>query len=158
MIEKIGIKTTMKELVAYKTLPLGADDVLECAKFSGEVYKEGARPHDPTTILFYDPKDAPSCRKEILIPIDAVVDGLETKQMPEIRVAFIVFSGTHNPIEFYYERLYEYIEEQGLKPGSEMCSFEAVYQPDEFNLSYGSFIDEDNPETWKTEIMVPVEE
>jgi len=93
-----------------------------------------------------------------LIPIDTAVDGLETKQMPEIRVAFIVFSGTHNPIGFYYERLYEYIEEQGLKPGSEMCSFEAVYQPDEFNLSYGSFIDEDNPETWKTEIMVPVVE
>ena len=158
MIEKIGIKTTMRELVAYKTLPLGADDVLECAKFSGEVYKAGASPRDPTTILFYDHKDDPGCRKEVLIPIDAAVDGLETKQMPEIRVAFIVFSGTHNPIEFYYERLYEYIEEQGLKMGSEICSFEAVYQPDEFNLSYGSFIDEDNPETWKTEIMVPVVE
>jgi len=65
MIDKIGIKTTMKELVAYKTLPLGADDVLECAKFSGEVYKAGASPRDPTTILFYDHKDDPGCRKEV---------------------------------------------------------------------------------------------
>jgi effector-binding domain-containing protein len=158
MIDKIGIKTTMKELVAYKVLPPGSDDVLECAKFSGEVYKAGARPHDPTIILFYDPKDAPGCRKEVLIPVDVDVDGLDTKQMPEIRVAFIVFSGTYNPIEFYYEKLYEYIEQQGLKPSSEVCSLEAVYQPDEFNLSYGSLIDEDNPETWRTEIMVPVVE
>lgn len=157
MIDKIGIKTTLEELVAYKVLPPGSDDVLECAKFSGEVYKAGATPHDPTMILFYDSKDDPGCRKEVLIPIDAAVDGLDTKQMPVIRVAFIVYSGTHNPIEFYYDKIYEYIAEQGLKPSSEMCSFEAVYQPDEFNLSYGSLIDEDNPETWRTEIMVPLE-
>lgn len=157
MIDKIGIKTTLEELVAYKVLPPGSDDVLECAKFSGEVYKAGATPHDPTMILFYDPKDDPGCRKEVLIPIDTEVDDLDTKQMPVIRVAFIVYSGTHKPIEFYYDKIYEYIAKQGLKPSSEMCSFEAVYQPDEFNLSYGSLIDEDNPETWRTEIMVPVE-
>ncbi len=157
MIDKIGVKTTLEELVAYKVLPPGSDDVLECAKFSGEVYKAGATPHDPPLILFYGQKDDPSCRKEVLIPVDAAADGLDTKQMPVIRVAFIVFSGTHNPIEFYYEKLNEYIKAQGLKLSSEMCSLEAVYQPDEFNLSYGSLIDEDNPETWRTEIMVPVE-
>ena len=157
MIDKIGVKTTLEELVAYKVLPPGSDDVLECAKFSGEVYKAGATPHDPTMILFYDQKDDPVCRKEVLIPIEAAADGLDTKQMPVIRVAFIVYSGTHNPIEFYYGKLNEYIEAQGLKPSLEMCSLEAVYQPDEFNLSYGSLIDEDNPETWRTEIMIPVE-
>jgi len=69
-----------------------------------------------------------------------------------------VFIGTANPVEYYYEKLYTYIEEQGLKPGTEMCSVEAVYQPDEYGLSYGSFIDEDTPEHWKTEIMIPVKE
>ena len=157
MINKIGVKTTIKEMVAFKVLPPGADDVIEGAKFSGEVYKAGATPHDPTMVLYYDAKDAPGCRKELMIPIDAKVEGLDTKQMPVLRVAFIVFSGTYNPIEFYYEKLNEYIEMQGLKKTSDMCSLEATYQPDEFNLSYGSFIDEDNPETWKTEIMIPVE-
>ena len=157
MIDKIGVKTTVKELVAFKVLPAGADDVIEGARFSGEVYKAGATPHDPTMVLYYDPKDTPDCRKEIMIPIDSADNGLETKQMPELRVAFIVFSGTHNPIEFYYDKLNEYIEKNGLKLSSALCSLEATYQPDEFNLSYGSFIDEDNPETWKTEIMVPVE-
>jgi effector-binding domain-containing protein len=157
MIDKIGVKTTIKELVAFKVLPPGADDVIEGAKFSGEVYKAGATPHDPTMVLYYDPKDSPGCRKEVMIPIDSAVSGLDTKQMPVIRVAFIVFSGAHNPIEFYYGKLNEYIEKNGLKLGSEMCSIEATYQPDEFNLSYGDLIDEDNPETWRTEIMVPVE-
>ena len=157
MIDKIGVKTTIDELVAYKVLPPGADDVIEGAKFSGEVYKAGATPHDPTMVLYYDPRDTPGCRKEIMIPIDSAVSGLETKQMPVLRVAFIVFSGTHNPIEFYYEKLNEYIEVNGLKVTSGLCTIEATFQPDEFNLSYGSFIDEDNPETWKTEIMVPVE-
>ena len=35
MIDKIGLKTTMKELVAYKTLKPGENEVVECAKLSG---------------------------------------------------------------------------------------------------------------------------
>ncbi len=156
MIDKIGIKTTIPELVAYKELPPGADDIIESAKFSGEVHKAGARPHDPTMVFYYGNKDDPSCKKEIMIPIDAKGEGLETKMMPEIRVGFIVFSGTYNPVEYYYEKLMEYIEAEGLKPLG-TCTVEATFQPDEFNLSYGSFIDEDNPETWKTEIMIQIE-
>jgi hypothetical protein len=37
------------------------------------------------------------------------------------------------------------------------CSIEAIYQPDQYGLSYGSFIDEDAQETWTTEILIPVE-
>ncbi len=157
MIEKIGIKTTIPELVAYKVLSPGANDILEGAKFNGEVHKMGVKSHDPTMVLFYDPKDNLECRKEVWIPIDKAVEGLDTKQMPKIKAGFILFSGTNKPVEYYYEKLYEYIEEQGLTPRSDICSIEAVFQPDEFNLSFGSFIDEDNPETWKTEIMIPVE-
>jgi effector-binding domain-containing protein len=158
MIDKIGIKTTVKELVAYKILAPGADDVMETARFNGQVHKAGGRPKDPIMVLYHDPKDDPGCKKEVLIPIDEKVDGLDIKEMDEMKVAFLLYNGSHHPIEYYYEKLNEYIKEQGLKPASDMCSIEAVYQPDEFNLSYGSFIDEDNPETWKTEIMIPIAE
>jgi effector-binding domain-containing protein len=158
MIDKIGVKTTIRELVAYRVLKLGENEVTECARLNSELYRKGARPKDPTMVLFYDPKDEPGCRREVLIPVDREVEGVDTKMMPEIKVAFLVFIGTENPVEYYYEKLYEYIEEQGLKPGTEMCSIEAVYQPNEYGLSYGSLIDEDTPEHWRTEIMIPVEE
>ena len=74
------------------------------------------------------------------------------------KVAFLVFIGVDKPIQYYYNELYKYIESRGLKPASEIFSLEAIYQPDEFKLSYGSFINEDNPEHWRTEIMIPVEE
>jgi effector-binding domain-containing protein len=158
MIDKIGVKTTIRELVAYRMLKPGEDEVTECARLNSELYTKGARPKDPTMVLFYDHKDEPGCRREVLIPVDREVEGVYTKMMPEIKVAFLVFIGTANPVEYYYGKLYEYIEGQGLKPGAMMCSVEAVYQPDEYGLSYGSFIDEDTPEHWRTEIMIPVEE
>ena len=158
MIDKIGVKTTVSELVAYKTLKTGESEVVEVAKLNKELYEKGARPRDPTMVLFYDPKDEPGCRREVIIPIDREVGGVDTKMMPEIKVAFLVFIGTSRPVESYYEELYRYIEERGLKPASDMCSIEAVYQPAEYGLSYGSFIDEDTPEHWSTEIMIPVVE
>ena len=157
MIDKIGVKTTIRELVAYRELKPGENEVAECAKLNGVLYKKDARPRDPSMVLFYDPKDAPECRREVLIPVEREVEGVDTKMMPEIKVAFLVFMGTYNPVSYYYEKLYDYIEEQGLKTSSEMCSIEAVYQPKEYGLSYGSFIDEDTPEHWRTEIMIPVE-
>jgi effector-binding domain-containing protein len=158
MIDKIGVKTIIRELVAYKTLKSGESEVMECAKLNRVLYERGAKPKDPTMVLFYDPKDEPGCRREVLIPIDREVDGVDTKMMPEIKVAFLVFKGTDRSVEEYYEDLYRYIEERGLKPSHEMCSIEAVYQPAEYGLSYGSFIDEDTSEHWSTEIMIPVGE
>ena len=158
MIDKIGLKTTIKELVAYRKIEPGKNEVVESAKLSGELHKLGARPGDPNMVLYYDPKDDPGCRREVLIPINKEVEGVDTKMMPVMKVAFLVFIGTDQPVEYYYEALYKYIDAEGLKPASAMCSVEAVFQPDEFNLSYGSFIDEDNAEHWRTEIMIPVEE
>jgi len=157
MIEKMGVKTNIRELVAYRELKPGENEVTECAKLNGTLYQKGAHPRDPSMVLYYDPKGEPGCRREVLIPVEREVEGVDTKMMPEIKVAFLVFIGTDNPVSYYYERLYEHIEEQGLKPGSGVCSIEAVYQPQEYGLSYGSFIDEDTPEHWRTEIMIPVE-
>ncbi len=147
----------MRELVAYRELKPGENEVTECAKLNAVLYMKDARPRDPSMVLFYDPKDEPGCRREVLIPVEREVEGVDTKMMPEIKVAFLVFVGTENPVSYYYEKLHEYIEAQGLKQGSEVCSIEAVYQPDEYGLSYGSFIDEDTSEHWRTEIMIPVE-
>jgi effector-binding domain-containing protein len=158
MIEKIGIKTTIKEPVAYRKLQPGENEVVELAKFSAHLHKKGAEPHDPNMVLYYDPKDSPGCRREVIIPIKNPVNDVETKMMPELKVAFLVFIGADKPMSYYYEELYKHIEEVGLKPASAICSLEAVYHPHEFNLSYGSFIDEDTQEHWRTEIMIPVEE
>jgi len=157
MIDKMGVKTTIRELVAYRELKPGENEVTECAMLNAVLYKKGAKPKDPAMVLYYDPKGEAGCRREVLIPVDREVEGVDTKMMPEIKVAFLVFIGTANPVEHYYGRLHEYIEAQGLKPSSEMCSIEAVYQPAEYGLSYGSFIDEDTSEHWRTEIMIPVE-
>ncbi|MFC1804050.1 hypothetical protein ACFL0D_08840, partial [Thermoproteota archaeon] len=112
MIDKIGLKTTIKELVAYRILKPGENEVIECAKFSGELHKLGVRVRDPNMVLYYDPKDAPGCRREVLIPIEKEGEGVDSKMMPEINVAFLVFIGTDQPIEYYYEELYRYIENE----------------------------------------------
>jgi len=158
MIDKIGVKTTLKELVAYKILKQEENEVSECAKLRGLLHRLGAGPRDPSMVIYHDPKDSPGCRREIMIPIDKEIEGIDTKTAPVMKVAFLVFVGTDKPMEYYYKELTQYIEAQGLKPAGSMCSIEAVYQPDEFNLSYGSLIDEDAPEQWRTEIMIPVEE
>jgi len=158
MIEKIGVKTTIRELVAHKTLKPNENEVVECARLNRELYEKNARPSDPTMILFHDSEDKKSCVKEILIPIERKVEGVETKMMDPIKVAFVLYVGTDKPVEYYYEALGEFIAKNELNPSMGACSIEAVYQPAEFGFSYGSFIDEDTPEHWKTEIMIPVEE
>ena len=51
MIDKIGLKTTIKELVAYRKIEPGKNEVMESAKLSGELHKLGARPGDPNMVL-----------------------------------------------------------------------------------------------------------
>jgi effector-binding domain-containing protein len=158
MIDKIGLKTTIRELVAYRELGPKDEEVAECARLASQLREAGANPKEPTMILFLDDKDDPKCRKEVMIPIEKEVEGFGTKVKEEVKVAFLLFKGTDQSLEHYYGKLYEFIEENGLTPTTRFCSIEAVYQPHEYGLSYGSFIDEDAPEHWSTEIMIPVEE
>lgn len=158
MIDKIGLKTTIKEKVAYKKLEPRDNEVVECAKLANGLREAGARPKEPIMILYHDAKEDPQCRKEVMIPVEKKVKGFDTKMKEERKVAFLVFKGTDQPLNYYYEKLQEFIEENGLKIAPDFCSIEAVYQPYEYGLSYGSLIDEDTPEHWSTEIMIPVEE
>jgi effector-binding domain-containing protein len=158
MIVKIGVKTLTPELVAYYELKPGEKEVETLALLNAEAHEKGARPKDPTIIVYKDPKGTKGCRIEVQVPIDKEVPGLNTKVLPEMRAGFIVFSGTRYPIEHYYEELRKYIKERGLTPTSNsLCSMEAVYQPDTYGLSTGSFIDEDAQEHWTTEILIPIE-
>jgi len=156
VILHIGVKTLDPQLVAYKALKPGDSDTEAFAELNAELHTKGAKPTDPTMIIYYDPKEAPGCRREVMIGVDRAVEGVSTKKLPKIKAAFIVYAGTKN-IGHYYEELTRYMESRGLKPAGGFCSIEAIYPPDQYGLSYGSFIDEDAQETWTTEILIPVE-
>jgi hypothetical protein len=158
MIVKIGVKTLNNDLVAYRELKTGESETEAFAKLNSEAHEKGTKVNDPTMVIYYDPKEAINCRREVLVPVDREVLGLKTKKLTPIRAGFIVYSGVSHPPEYYHEELMKYLRERGLKPStSRFCTMEAVYQPDNFALSSGSFIDEDSQDTWTTEILVPLE-
>jgi effector-binding domain-containing protein len=158
MIVKIGVKTLTNQLVAYRELKPGESEAEAFAKLNAEAHEKGAKVSDPTMIIYYDPKDSHDCKREVIVPINKDVQGLNTKKLPEIRAGFVVYSGADHPAEYYYEELRKHLKQRGLKPvTNNFCSMEAVYQPDTFGLSTGSFIDEDAQEVWTTEILIPVE-
>ncbi len=158
MIVKIGVRTLTKDLVAYREIKSGESEAEAFARLNAEVHESGATPKDPTMIVYYDPKDKEGCRREAMVVVDRDAPGLRTKTLPEIRAGFIVYAGTSHPPEYYYEELRKHIKERGLKPAAgPFCSMEAVYQPDNFNLSSGSLVDEDSQDTWTTELILPVE-
>jgi len=158
MIVKIGVKTLTDQLVAYRELNSGEDEAEAFAKLNAEAQEKGVKVSDPTMIIYYDPKDVKGCRREVLVPVDREVQGLKTRKLPPLRAGFIVYSGTTHPVEYYYEELKKHLDARGMKPATgSFCSMEAVYQPDTYGLSSGSFIDEDVQENWTTEILVPIE-
>jgi effector-binding domain-containing protein len=158
MIVKIGVKTLDPQLVAYKELNPGESESEAFAHLNAEVHEKGAKPKEPTMIIYYDPKGSDSCHREVLVPVNNEANGLNTKILPKIKAGFIVYSGTSHPTEYYYEELTKYLNSRGLHPvNKNFCSIEAVYQPEQYDLSSGSFIDEDAQETWTTEILLPID-
>lgn len=157
MINKIGIKTTTPELVAYKVLKPEENEIVESARLSRLLHKKDARPSEPHMIIYYDPKDSEGCRREVRIPIQREIPEIDFKITESTKVAFLLFVGTDKPVEYYYDELNKYIKINRMKPSTQFCSIEALFQPEEYGLSYGDFIDEDAAENWMTEIMIPVE-
>ncbi|MBM3291116.1 hypothetical protein FJY84_00380 [Candidatus Bathyarchaeota archaeon] len=159
MITKIGIKNVLPELVAYEEIQPGEDETIALAKLTTLISTLGEKPKDPGMVMFIDNMMDPNCRKEVMVPIDRVVPGLKTKMTPATRAGFLVFQTSNNPIEYYYEELLKYIKEKGLKPKiNTFCtSIEAIFQPDTFNYSTMDFVDEDKPDTYEIEIIIPIE-
>lgn len=158
MLLKIGVRTIVEKLVAYKVLESGEYELIESAKLERLLHEAHASPEDPVMIVYYDPKEVPNGRREIWIPIQKQVNGIDTKSVGPIKAGFLVMGGTDHTVEYYYNVLYKQIEEWGLKPDTKIYSIEGTYQPEQFDMSYGDFVDEDASEHWTTEILIPVKE
>jgi effector-binding domain-containing protein len=160
MITKKGIKKTIPELVAYEEIQPGEDETTALARLTTIISSKGEKPRDPGMVMFVDDKNSPSCRKEVMIPVDRETPGLKTKIIPETRAGFLVFETSNNPIEYYYEELLKYIKAWGLKPKlNTFCtSIEAVFQPETFQYATMDFVEEDKPDTYEIEIIIPVED
>ncbi|MBN1683538.1 hypothetical protein JW865_08315 [Candidatus Bathyarchaeota archaeon] len=160
MITKIGIKKSLKELVAYEEVKKGENELIALARLTTVVESTGLKPRDPGMIMFLDDKDVHDCRKEVMMPIDRVVEGLKTKIIPEMRAGFLVFQRNNEPLEKYYEELLKYIKDQGLEPkvDSICTSIEAIFQPDTYSYTTMDFIDEDKQDIYEIEIIIPIED
>lgn len=160
MITKKGIKNVIPELVAYEEIQPGEDETTALAKITTLISSLGEKPKDPSMVMFIDDMMDPGCRKEVMIPVEKAVMGLKTKMIPATRAGFLVFQTSNNPIEYYYEELLKYIKERGLKPKiNTFCtSIEAIFQPDTFSYATMDFVDEDKPDTYEIEIIIPVED
>ena len=90
MILHMGVRTTDPIWVAYTRLDGGEDDAEALSRLLATLIRGGATPSDPSMILFHDPPETPGCRRELLIPIAAEVEGVETRVLPSMRVAFLV--------------------------------------------------------------------
>lgn len=158
MLLKIGIRTLVEPLVAYKVLESGENELIESAKLERSLRARHAIPEDPIMIVYYEPKNTPNGRREIWIPIHKRVKGVNIKSIGPIKAGFLVMGGTDHTVEHYYDVLYKQIEEWELEPDTKINSIEGTYQPEQFDMSYGDFVDEDAPEHWTTEILIPVKE
>jgi len=157
MILHIGVKDLDSQLVAYKILKPGESETLGIVELNSQLRKMGIKVREPTMIIYYDPKEDPNCRREVVIGIDREVEGVNTKRLPEIKAAFIVFAGGDRSSDYFYNELVKYVESIGLKTSNSFYGIEAIWPPEQYELSNGSFIDEDSQEIWKTEILIPLE-
>jgi hypothetical protein len=158
MLLKIGTRTIVEKLVAYKVLESGENELTESAKLERLLRENQATPEDPIMIVYYDPKEVPNGRREIWIPIQKQVKGIDTKSIGPIKAGFLVMGGTDHTVEYYHKVLQKKIEEWGLELDTKIYSIEGTYQPEQFDMSYGDFVDEDASEHWTTEILIPVKE
>lgn len=159
MITKKGIKKVLPELVAYEEIQPEEDETAALARLTSLISSIGEKPRDPGMIMFLDDKNSPSCRKEVMIPVDKEAVGLKTKTIPATKAGFLVYQTSEKPAEYYYEELLKYIKAQGLKPKiNTFCtSIEAIFQPETFEYATMDFVDEDKPDTYEIEIIIPVE-
>jgi len=160
MIIKIGVKTTEPELVAYLEVNPEESETMALAKLNSLISSKGVKPRDPSMIVYIDEKENPGCRKEVMIPLNKEVKGIPSKVFPQLRAGFLVFADVERPITYYYDLLLKHLEERELKPKHYgICtSIEAIYEPEQFGYGNMSLVDEDKPEVYETEIIIPIED
>lgn len=60
---------------------------------------------DHSVVIYYDPLGTQNRHRELLISVYRPVAGVEMKELPFIRVVFLVFKSTDTTMEEYYEYL-----------------------------------------------------
>lgn len=158
MILHQGIKTLNENLVAYKNVENKEKISVDIANLNKKLYEKKLSEYGPTMIFFYGPKDNPNSKVEIIVPIEKKLNDIKTKIIKKIKAAFIVFVGTNHPTEYYYKKLENHIKSLDLERDYRFHSIEVIYPPKQYAFSYGSLIDEDASERWRTEIMIPIKD
>jgi hypothetical protein len=148
MILHMGVRTTSPISVVHRSLRPGEEEAaaiydLLCAvnrgcEFGGEVL-------DHSMVVHYMNQGEIPGRREVLIPVRGEVHCVETRKLPSMRVAFIVFKGTDATMEERYKQLLDYIKAAGLETEGEIRSIEVMYVPES--------VDEQD---YTMEIMVPL--
>lgn len=148
MIIHMGVRTTESVRVAYRALSLDEAEAPAIAELMGCLTRQNPHRYDAfdhSMVIYHDPPGTPDRRREILIPVDGPVSDVETRVLPSMRVAFVVFKGTDWPIERYYEFLQGAMERGGNLASDEFYSMEIMYVPES--------VDEQD---YTMEIMIPL--
>ena len=148
MIMHFGIRTTYPTEVIYKTLEPGEDETTAIQELLAQISNDDkyALPrYDHSIIVYYDDPTKPDAKREVRIPLDRKVYHVPTKTQPSIKAAFLVYRGTDATHEQYYQRLYEYVENEKLQRHPEIHSIEIMYVPEDLD-----FVD------YTIEIMLPL--
>ena len=101
--------------------------------------------YDHSMVVHYDPPWRPNRRRELLIPVDMPMEGVETRKLLSMRVVFLVFKGTDKTMEEYYDYMRGYMAQSGLEASEEIYSVEIMYVPES--------VDEQD---YTMEIMIPL--
>ena len=148
MILHMGVRTTQPALVAFRTLLSDEEEASAVAELLSVLTRQNPYQYDMfdhSIIVHYDPPSAPNRHRELLIAVGRPVAGAETRQLPSMRGAFLVFKGTDRTMEEYYEHLREYMRQSGLVASDEIYSIEIMYLPES--------VDEQD---YTMEIMIPL--
>ena len=132
----MGIRTTDPIEVAYLGLDPGEAEAPAISRLLGLLI--GQNPfdvdkYDHSIVVQYDPPGGMKARRELMIPINGPVVGVETKIFPSVRGAFLVYKDTDTSQEEYYEVLRRYIDEGGHKAPEEIHSIEIMYVPEDLD-------------------------
>ncbi|MBQ04228.1 hypothetical protein CL673_05910 [Candidatus Bathyarchaeota archaeon] len=136
MILHLGIRTTDPIKVAYKVLRPWESEGPAISQLLSLLIGQHSIDVDKyihSMVVQYDPTKDTNTRRELMVPINGSVVGLETKVFPSIRGAFLVYKDTDTSQEECYKILRKYIENQGHETSNEFHSIEIMYIPEDLD-------------------------
>ena len=148
MILHMGVRTTSPIRLAHRNLRPGEKEAAAIYDLLCTVNREcefGGEGLNHSMVVRYFDQEESTCRREVLIPVSGEVESVETKTLPSMRVAFLVFKGTDATVEERYEQLQGYVKAAGLETEGEIRTIEVMYVPESMD-----------EQDYTMEIMVPL--